>query len=477
MRFRLKKYLMFIVFSISVWGIYAQANYDIRLKFNVSNSMDNLICYDVQLRSANGQEWGLAGQNYRLFYNSTQVEFSSGSSQLGPAYQSFSLVQHASHINATNIEGDLPFADNLGFLNYAIDLNNIISGGATLSPNDTWLITSQLCFNILTDENNNPANVFQAVWGQDGKTNPYANSFVEISEWVGSNQTQTASGENFYDVFYQEEQTSAIRLALKICLQGAYETASGLMRDNLRTKQLIPLKEPYSDLANFSASTAHFLGKEVIKTTPEVLEKEGNNAIIDWVLVELRSKNNPAEIKWTTASLLQRDGDIVGINGFDPISFPIMADSLYIAIRHRNHLGIMTDRPIGLSQVSINEIDFTNTSTLTYGENARIKMGTYETLWGGDADGNGYVIFVGGGVGLPDSDQIFFNVFSDSTNIHSRYNHITKGYLSGDTNLDGEVRYQGGNNDIDELIFFNIYQHPKNKEGWSNFFIRAQIPD
>jgi len=51
------------------------------------------------------------------------------------------------------------------------------------------------------------------------------------------------------------------------------------------------------------------------------------------------------------------------------------------------------------------------------------------------------------------------------------------GYYLSDCNMDGEVKYQGLSNDIDDLIFFNILSHPQNPSFFTNFFMEEQVPE
>ena len=46
----------------------------------------------------------------------------------------------------------------------------------------------------------------------------------------------------------------------------------------------------------------------------------------------------------TRSALVQRDGDIVDIDGVSPVTFNNVASTNYtIAVRHRNHLGLSTN--------------------------------------------------------------------------------------------------------------------------------------
>ena len=78
-----------------------------------------------------------------------------------------------------------------------------------------------------------------------------------------------------------------VALSLKVFLEGAYDTGTGLMRDDLRVQGLIPLTEPYT-AAGFT-----LVSNTTPSTTAPVLAIAGNNAIVDWVLVEARATLSP----------------------------------------------------------------------------------------------------------------------------------------------------------------------------------------
>lgn len=131
----------------------------------------------------------------------------------------------------------------------------------------------------------------------------------------------------------------SVRVSLKVFLKGAYNPIDGLMQDNLRSLGLIPLVQPYGKGAY--ADIPHLGPDEV--TTADVLAVTGNNAIVDWVSVELRDKNNPASILSSRSGLIQRDGDIVDVDGISCLRLMnVNNNNYYIAIRHRNHLAAMS---------------------------------------------------------------------------------------------------------------------------------------
>ncbi len=125
-----------------------------------------------------------------------------------------------------------------------------------------------------------------------------------------------------------------VELQAKVILQGAFDDTAGAMDDNLRTESLIPEIDPYGS------------GKSIIGQD-FVLAEKGVNSIVDWVQIELRDKLDPSIIIATHSALVQKDGDIVDVDGAYPIKIPcINSGEYHIAVRHRNHLGVMTQVPI-----------------------------------------------------------------------------------------------------------------------------------
>ncbi len=269
---------------------------------------------------------------------------------------------------------------------------------------------------------------------------------------------------------------------VKVFLQANYNKATGMMHDKLRELGYIPLTEPYSTLqptpGTFPFIQAGSGGGETVDSS--VFQVIGPDAIVDWIFLELRDQNGPGKVLSTRSALLQRDGDIVDVDGISPVIFKAAEDNYYISIRHRNHLGVMTANPLSLTRNAANpvSVDFTDVATPTFGDNAQKKPNgaNVHLMWGGNPDSNHYIVYQGSGVSIPDTDYIFFDVFLDPENTSASFNHIREGYFSSDTNMDGEVKYQGLNNDIDQLIFFNVLQHPLNVNFFVNFFITEQLP-
>ncbi|MFK7933275.1 MAG: thrombospondin type 3 repeat-containing protein, partial [Saprospiraceae bacterium] len=266
--------------------------------------------------------------------------------------------------------------------------------------------------------------------------------------------------------------TPEIKVFPRVFLQGAFEEADGMMRDDLRTSNVIPMQNPYAEMPVFNHT-----GLEII-ADDSVLDNAASvsDNIVDWVLVELRDAQDPAQVIATRAALVQRDGDVVDTDGVSAVSFPVFAGGYYLAVRHRNHLGAMTNEAVNLSAVPGEVFDFTDADLETYGNYARKVAGEEDelrVLWGGNAIADNQLIFQGAN---NDVDAIFFNILAATDNSNTDQNFINQGYYQADTNMDGRAIFQGNKNDIDFLIFFNVLTHYSNVTILVNYIIEEQLP-
>ena len=96
---------------------------------------------------------------------------------------------------------------------------------------------------------------------------------------------------------------------------------------------------------------------------------------------------------------MQRDGDVVSADGVSPVPFDMANGNYLLAVRHRNHLGVMTANPIALSSTATS-VDLRSVALGTYGTLARKSIaGSFpvEALWSGDVSFNGAVQYTGTG--------------------------------------------------------------------------------
>ncbi|HMU14790.1 MAG TPA: M36 family metallopeptidase [Flavobacteriales bacterium] len=229
---------------------------------------------------------------------------------------------------------------------------------------------------------------------------------------------------------------NGLRLALRLMLDGPYE-GNGKMATDLNDAGLVPATEPYTGLGFTRAGGS---GEALL---PSATANTGDSTIVDWVLVELRDAVTPSTIVATRAALLQRDGDVVDIDGRAPVPVPAPVADYRVALRHRNHLGAMTANSFTLSTTTPTAIDLTDPGLPVYGTDARKVAGGTALLWPGNGLRDGAVKYTGGS---NDRDPILLQVGSTTPNA------TAPGYLPADINLDGTVKYTGGSNDRDRVL-------------------------
>lgn len=148
----------------------------------------------------------------------------------------------------------------------------------------------------------------------------------------------------------------------KLFLQHAtldVNTNEWLMNDYYRSLSSngLPLSDPYATYPYFANGNTHYAAPQM---PASALSIAGNDAIVDWIVIELREED-PTQLGMTPtktrpvhsrAALLQKDGDIVDIGG-GPVHFnKTFCQPYYIAIYHRNHLPFRTLNSMVLSKNS-----------------------------------------------------------------------------------------------------------------------------
>lgn len=228
-----------------------------------------------------------------------------------------------------------------------------------------------------------------------------------------------------------------VRVTTRIFLDGCYSVSEALMHDSLRARHLLPLEEPYADLGY-----VHVGDGGVEHTSEQVFGVEGADAIVDWVVLELREADANGFRVATRSALLQRDGDVVDMDGVSGVSFNVDAGNYFFSVKHRNHLGVMSSTALSFGPDGT-PLDFTLATTPVWGTNARKDIGGKQLLWSGDATGNGQVKYAGSG---NDRDAVLVLVGGTQPNA------TLPGYYRQDVNLDGKVKYTGSGNDRDRVL-------------------------
>jgi len=230
-------------------------------------------------------------------------------------------------------------------------------------------------------------------------------------------------------------QSSTGTLGAKVFLGGCMNWTTNTMNDGLRTAGAIPATEPYTALG-------YTLENSGATVTSTVLNTTGNNAPVDWVVVELKNSTGGYPVIARRACLVRRDGTVITPDGNTVITFATSTTvGKHLVIRHRNHLGVMASSAIATNgQI----IDFTvTTSAGVYGTDAMQVNGTRRALWSGNANSDNQVKYTGTG---NDRDPILTVVGSTTPTLS------LSGYRREDVNMDGVTKYTGTGNDRDPVL-------------------------
>lgn len=241
-----------------------------------------------------------------------------------------------------------------------------------------------------------------------------------------------------------------VAVRVKVFLEGPY-AGSNRMNDRLRTNNgaatngsqcLIPATQPYSSLSGFTHTGSESVAPSLIPGDPPPVfaVTDVDNAIVDWIFLEIRDKDVPSTVIATRAALLQRDGDVVDVDGTSDVSFTtVNCGDYHVAVRHRNHLGVRTLNAVTLNGIgtgSIIPVDFTSTTfPNVYGTNAlKTLTGSFTgavAMYAGDANRSG---------SISASDRSLHWFIQNGQSIvlspPSTYSYLT---LTADFNLNGSV--------------------------------------
>lgn len=255
----------------------------------------------------------------------------------------------------------------------------------------------------------------------------YSGDEVEYFEiinnaWTGDNQGDFyigLRGEDGTGEIYQPVASNTESfLNINVFLEGPYQADSGNMKASLNSENILPLAQPYYD------SPWLYGGNEEVGSF--------DTEVVDWVLVEFIDAEN-AESATTTGSFLEKallvkkDGNLINQHMETPklIGGHTLEHDLFIIIRHRNHIDVLSNNPLSYDEDSgIYSYDFSNDIKKAYGGTMGYKMiGT--DLYGMVAgDGNGE-----NSIGVKD-----FNIWRQNAGLENTYNP-TDYLLNGSVNV------------------------------------------
>lgn len=288
-----------------------------------------------------------------------------------------------------------------------------------------------------------------------------------------------------------------LTINLRVYLEGAIMNNGGevdnmgrpLMRDDLRVspftgENVIPTTNPYKVsidgygfyLNNYYTSTTRTVtSDDMISDSLAMFSVTGQDAIVDWVYVELRSKSDSTQIIGANAGLVQRDGDVIGVDGSSGIRFKgVNADEYYVVVKHRMHLAAMSQlvtpgELVDFTDPSYPEYDFGQISPafdMTGRAQNKVIVPGYRTLWAGDFNSDGKITFEGG---LPDRLILLTDILShpDNDNLVTNFD-LVYGYYNSDYNMNAKSKLDSPNDDTINL-YFQVLFNPQNSYYFSIF--------
>jgi len=223
-----------------------------------------------------------------------------------------------------------------------------------------------------------------------------------------------------------------------------------------------------------------------------VFAVSGENAIVDWIFVELRDKNDYTSVLATRSGLVQRDGDIVDLDGTSGLLFDNMAEDFYfVVVRHRSHLGVMTKFPLPSSEIET-LVDFTDPDTPTFDfgntgneynysglaqKSLQVVGEDKMALWAGDFDGDGVICYIADN---SDCNVMQHEVAGFDLNLNPMYKvtfNGSVGYLQSDYDMSGKVKFTPPEDDRN-LVLEQVLFYSQNTEVRTNFGnLIQQIPN
>lgn len=167
---------------------------------------------------------------------------------------------------------------------------------------------------------------------------------------------------------------ATVKFSARLFLQGPFDAEAHQMNTALNDEGFLPATAPY-------AEDRRTLGGSMPA------------AITDWLLIQLRSAENGATV-CSKSVLLRNDGQVVADDGTtEEVSIATLEGegSYYVVAKHRNHLAVMSNSPLGLGGSATARYDYSTGLDRCYGEEAKeIEPGVF-ALFAGDADGSGII--------------------------------------------------------------------------------------
>jgi len=227
-------------------------------------------------------------------------------------------------------------------------------------------------------------------------------------------------------------------LDLIVLLQGPYQ--NNIMSEGLRNRSLIPTTSPYGD-TRFPIE-----GIMDYDTVDISVLNNLDAAIVDWVYIALIDTSDASTVVQSIPALVNKYGDVVGLDGFSRPQIPIMNGSYYLGIGHRNHLKARVSFPMAFEKNEETSFDFSTDIQDVFGTDPLADTnGTY-ALWAGNVKADRFIRATGPPT-INDYTHLLKRLGASTT-------ILTNVYDDADINMDGIIRATGpvSINDYSKLL-------------------------
>jgi|GEM_PF-1095667 len=223
---------------------------------------------------------------------------------------------------------------------------------------------------------------------------------------------------------------------IKVLLEGACLDSLSEMTTALNTgRRLLPGQTPASNLAiptpagqPYDREPWNYMGTEGENWT----DVDYSADVVDWLLVSFRTDIQKNTQIAMTAALLLKDGTVEIPDDFNLVS---NADSMYLLVEHRNHIGVMTPQVVGIKNNTLT-YDFTLANTYdgngTGSGQKQLPTGKW-VMFAGDADQSDFPSY-----DILGADKILWDINNGNFDY----------YISPDFNMDGDI------NGLDKAFWF-----------------------
>lgn len=192
---------------------------------------------------------------------------------------------------------------------------------------------------------------------------------------IFSTQVFNVSYEAGYILLTTQTLPEFVSVDTKIWLEGAIDGDS--MYTDLDEMSLLPLAQP------FNTAPWYYNGGENVSDIPD--------AVVDWILLELRSEADSTASVVQRAGFLLKDGTVRDVSGISKFNILLNIGNYYLVVHHHNHLSIMSASAISMDATSA-LYDFTTAQTQAFGTNPMKEISTGKfALYAGESNGDGTV--------------------------------------------------------------------------------------